>query len=91
MDQDIRETLPNLHLFHPDSGAMYGELKDMLCAWVVSRGDEALGYVMGISKVAAMFVLNMPPPEGFVAMRNLLDRHCMRSFYGGASAKDDVC
>lgn len=69
---------------------MYEELKDMLCAWVVSRGDEALGYVMGISKVAAMFVLNMPLPEGFVAMRNLLERHCMRSFYGGMGSKDDV-
>ena len=90
MDQDIRDTLPTLHLFHPDTGAMYGDLKDMLCAWVVSRSDEGLGYTMGVSKIAAMILLNMPASEGFVTMRNLLERHCMRSFYGGMGAKDDV-
>jgi hypothetical protein len=69
---------------------MYGDLKDMLSAWVVSRRDEGLGYVHGVAKIAAMFLLNMRAPEGFLAMRNLLERHCMRSFFGGPGAKDDV-
>jgi hypothetical protein len=69
---------------------MYEDLKDMLYAWVVSRSDEGLGYVRGIAKIAAMIILNMPAPQGFVVMRNLLERHCMRSFYGGHSTKDDV-
>lgn len=90
IDADILTTLPDLHLFHPESGAMYGDLKDMLSAWVVSRRDEGLGYVHGVAKIAAMFLLNMRPPEGFLAMRNLLERHCMRSFFGGPGAKDDV-
>lgn len=70
---------------------MYGELKDVLSAWMVSRRDEGLGYVHGVAKIAAMFLLNMRAPEGFLATRNLLERHCMRSFFGGLGAKDDVC
>jgi len=62
----------------------------MLCAWVVSRSDEGLGYVQGASKIAGMFLLNMSPSSAFMAMRNLLERHCMRSFYGGLAAQDDV-
>ncbi|KAH9065828.1 rab-GTPase-TBC domain-containing protein [Lactarius vividus] len=90
IEQDVRSTLPSLHIFHPDSGPMYGELKDMLHAWVVSRSDEGLGYVPGVAKIAAMILLNMPASPGFIVMKNLLERHCMRSFYGGMSAHDDV-
>ncbi|KAH9081737.1 rab-GTPase-TBC domain-containing protein [Lactarius deliciosus] len=89
IEQDVRSTLPSLHIFHPDSGPMYGELKDMLHAWVVSRSDEGLGYVPGVAKIAAMILLNMPASPGFVVMKNLLERHCMRSFYGEISANDD--
>jgi hypothetical protein len=62
----------------------------MLCAWVVSRSDEGLGYTPGIAKIAAMFLINMPVQTGFIVMRNLLERHCMRSFYGGDNSRDDV-
>jgi hypothetical protein len=90
IEQDVRSTLPSLHIFHPDSGPMYGELKDILHAWVVSRSDEGLGYVQGAARIAAMILLNMPASPGFIVMKNLLERHCLRSFYGGSSAKDDV-
>ena len=90
MEEDILRTLPALHIVHPETGPLYQDLKDMLCAWVVSRSDEGLGYVPGISRIAAMFLINMSPQQGFVVMRNLLERHCMRSFYGGASTKADV-
>ncbi|KII93180.1 hypothetical protein PLICRDRAFT_49251 [Plicaturopsis crispa FD-325 SS-3] len=90
IEEDILSTLPALHIFHPETGPLYGDLRDMLCAWVVSRSDEGLGYVKGIAKIAAMFLINMPAQQGFVVMRNLLERHCMRSFYGGMGAKDDV-
>jgi hypothetical protein len=69
---------------------MYAELKDMLYAWVVSRSDEGLGYVQGTARIAAMILLNMSAGPGFVVMKNLLERHCMRSFYGGFSTKNDV-
>ncbi|KDQ63213.1 hypothetical protein JAAARDRAFT_119446 [Jaapia argillacea MUCL 33604] len=90
MEDDIFSTLPSLHIFRADTGPLYQDLKDLLCAWVVSRSDEGLGYVGGISKVAGMFLINMAPPQAFVVMRNLLERHCLRSFYGGMAAKDDV-
>jgi hypothetical protein len=91
IEDDIRSTLPALHIFHPATGPLYQDLKDMLCAWVVSRSDEGLGYTFGIAKIAAMFLINMSVQTGFVVMRNLLERHCMRSFYGGDNSKEDVC
>lgn len=69
---------------------MYAELKDMLYAWVVSRSDEGLGYIQGIGRMAAMILLTMSAGPGFIVLKNLLERHCMRSFYGGLSTKDDV-
>jgi len=53
------------------------------------RHDRFL-QVIGASRIGAMLLINMPVPQAFIAMRNLLDRHCLRSFYGGPSAKEDV-
>ena len=83
-------TLPAIHIFHKETGPLYSDLKDMLCAWVVSRSDEGLGYTFGAAKIAAMLLINMPSQQGFIVMRNLLERHCLRSFFGGERAKDDV-
>jgi hypothetical protein len=83
-------TLSALHIFHPQSGPLYGDLKDMLSAWVVSRSDEGLGYTFGAAKIAAMMLINLPNQQAFIVMRNLLERHCMRSFFGGDRAKEDV-
>ncbi|CAE6526414.1 unnamed protein product [Rhizoctonia solani] len=90
VEEDIRVTLPALHIFHPETGPLYQDLKDLLCAWVVSRSDEGLGYVKGVSSIAGMFLINMPTDDAFVCMRNLLERHCLRSFYGGPGARDDI-
>lgn len=93
IDEDIRSTMPTLHIFTPTTGPLYQDLMDMLCAWVVARSDEGLGYIAGASKIAAMLLLNMHPTSAFVAMRNLLEqRHCLRSFYGygGLPSRDDV-
>lgn len=69
---------------------MYTDLKDMLYAWVVARSDEGLGYTYGAAKIAGMMMITMPTQQAFNVMRNLLERHCMRSFYGGERSKDDV-
>ncbi|EIM92189.1 RabGAP/TBC [Stereum hirsutum FP-91666 SS1] len=90
VEEDVASTLPSLHIFLPETGPMYEDLKDMLFAWVVSRSDEGLGYVKGVARIAAMVLLNMPAPQGFILMRNVLERHCMRAFYGGMATKDDV-
>ncbi|KAJ7161433.1 rab-GTPase-TBC domain-containing protein [Mycena crocata] len=90
IEQDISTTLPSLHIFHHETGPLYPDLKDMMCAWVVSRSDEGLGYTLGAAKIAAMLLINMPAQQAFIVMRNLMERHCMRSFFGGDGAKDDV-
>ncbi|KAJ7706030.1 rab-GTPase-TBC domain-containing protein [Mycena rosella] len=90
IEQDISTTLPSLHIFHQENGPLYSDLKDMMCAWVVSRSDEGLGYTLGAAKIAAMLLINMSAPQAFIVMRNLMERHCMRSFFGGDGAKDDV-
>jgi hypothetical protein len=90
IEQDISATLPALHIFHHETGPLYADLKDMLCAWLVSRSDEGLGYTMGAGKVAAMLLINMAAQQAFVVMRNLLERHCMRSFFGGEGTREEV-
>jgi len=49
-----------------------------------------LGYTFGAAKIAAMMLINLPNQQAFIVMRNLLERHCMRSFFGGDRAKEDV-
>ncbi|KAF8560067.1 RabGAP/TBC [Imleria badia] len=90
IEEDILVTLPALHIFHPETGPLYQDLKDLLCAWVVSRADEGLRYTPGASRIAAMILINMSAPQGFVVMRNLLERHCLRSFYGEPDTKEDI-
>ncbi|TFK36995.1 rab-GTPase-TBC domain-containing protein [Crucibulum laeve] len=90
IEEDVSTTLPAIHIFHKETGPLYDDLKDMLYAWVVSRSDEGLGYTIGAAKIAAMVLLNMPSQQGFIVMRNLLERHLMRSFFGGERSKDDV-
>lgn len=44
INQDAAGTLPVIKIFQPGS-PMHGELKDLLCAWYISRLDEGQGYV----------------------------------------------
>lgn len=90
IDDDVATTLPSLHLFLPERGPMHADLKELLYAWVVSRSDEGLGYQRGAARIAAMLLINLPIQKAFVVMRNLLERHCMRSFFGGDAARADV-
>ncbi|KAG2022922.1 hypothetical protein CC2G_000637 [Coprinopsis cinerea AmutBmut pab1-1] len=90
LEEDVRTTLPAIHIFHHETGPLYEDLKEMLYAWVVARADEGLGYTAGAARVAAMLLINMPIQNAFIVMRNLLDRHCLRSFFGGERSKDDV-
>jgi len=90
IEADMETTLPAIQIFHKETGPLHNDLKDMLHAWVVSRSDEGLGYTVGAAKVAAMLLINMPAQRGFIVMRNLLERHLLRSFFGGERTKDEV-
>ncbi|EJD54286.1 hypothetical protein AURDEDRAFT_51327 [Auricularia subglabra TFB-10046 SS5] len=91
IEADISTTLPSLHIFRPTTGPMYEDLRDILCAFMIARSDEGIShYVPGTARAAAMLLLNLPPPRAFIALRNLLERHCLRSFFGGEAAKEEV-
>ncbi|GJJ13364.1 hypothetical protein Clacol_007616 [Clathrus columnatus] len=90
IESDISTTLPQLHIFHRQHGPLYEDLYNLLCAWVIARADEGLGYVEGIAKIGGMLLLNLNSPnQAFIVMRNLLERSCLRAFYGGHAARDD--
>lgn len=91
IESDISTTLPQLHIFHRHYGPLYEDLYHLLCAWVVARADEGLGYVEGIAKIGGMLLLNLSSPnQAFMVLRNLLEKSCLRAFYGGHEARDDV-
>lgn len=46
IDHDAAGTLPVIKIFQSGS-PMHRELKDLLCAWYISRLDEGQGYVSG--------------------------------------------
>ncbi|CCA67166.1 hypothetical protein PIIN_00998 [Serendipita indica DSM 11827] len=86
IEKDMDSTLPTLHLFHRETGVMREDLRDLMLAWMVA----SLCKTMGAARIGAMLLLNIPLPNTFLAMRNLMDRHCLRSLYGGPNAQDDV-
>ena len=45
IEEDIKTTLPSLHLFNAATGPIYQDLKDLLTAWTVARSDEGMPYV----------------------------------------------
>ncbi|GHJ86617.1 hypothetical protein NliqN6_3019 [Naganishia liquefaciens] len=82
IEHDAGGTLPVLKIFQPGS-PMYDDLKDLLSAWYVSRLDEGQGYIPDVHHLAGMLLITMPLPQAFIALRNLLNRPCLRAFYSG--------
>ncbi|KAK8849766.1 hypothetical protein IAR55_005102 [Kwoniella newhampshirensis] len=79
IEQDLDQTLATLRLFRRGS-PVRDDLKEMLCAWVVYRSDEGLGYAPYVNLIAAMFLLVSPPSQAFISLINLLSRPCLRAF-----------
>ncbi|XP_065176008.1 TBC1 domain family member 12-like [Sycon ciliatum] len=66
---DVRRTFPLLGIFQ-EGGPLHKDLHDVLCAYSCYRPD--MGYVQGMSFLAAVFILNMEPSDAFVCLANLL-------------------
>lgn len=75
---DISRTFPHLCIFQK-RGPYYEMLHSLLAAYACYRPD--VGYVQGMSFIAAVLILNMDPPEAFACFANLLNRPCHRAFY----------
>ncbi|XP_050301321.1 TBC1 domain family member 12-like [Anthonomus grandis grandis] len=71
IELDISRTFPNLCIFQ--QGGPYSDvLHSLLAAYVCFRPD--VGYVQGMSYIAAILILNMEPLDAFVCFANLLNQ-----------------
>ncbi|XP_008190632.2 TBC1 domain family member 12 [Tribolium castaneum] len=68
---DISRTFPHLCIFQ--EGGPYSDiLHSLLAAYVCYRPD--VGYVQGMSYIAAILILNMEPFDAFICFANLLNQ-----------------
>jgi len=75
---DLPRTFPGLSFFQP-GGPCHDQLKNVLEAFVCSRVD--LGYVQGMSYVAALLLLFMDEFEAFQSICGLFQREIFSTFY----------
>eukprot|EP01104_Vermistella_antarctica_P003720 TRINITY_DN1398_c0_g1_i2.p1 TRINITY_DN1398_c0_g1~~TRINITY_DN1398_c0_g1_i2.p1 ORF type:complete len:741 (-),score=152.37 TRINITY_DN1398_c0_g1_i2:114-2336(-) len=75
---DLARTYPNLQIFRSD-GPFYEQLQEILEAYVCYRPD--IGYVQGMSYLAAMLLLYLEPYHAFEALSNVLCKPFLLSFY----------
>nr|XP_002127705.1 TBC1 domain family member 14 isoform X2 [Ciona intestinalis] len=75
---DISRTFPHLCIFQK-GGPYHDVLHDILGAYACYRPD--VGYVQGMSFVAAMLLLNMEPAYAFITFSNLLNKPCQLAFF----------
>ncbi|XP_037318990.2 TBC1 domain family member 12-like isoform X2 [Pungitius pungitius] len=76
--RDISRTLPSLCVFHK-GGPYHNLLQSILGAYTCYRPD--VGYVQGMSSIAAMLILNMDEVQVFISFSNLINRRCQLAFY----------
>lgn len=75
---DVLRTFPNLGFFQ-EGGPYYSALHDVLGAYACYRPD--IGYVQGMSFLAAVLLLNMEAPDAFICLANLLNRPSYVAFF----------
>ncbi|KAG9345479.1 hypothetical protein JZ751_008623, partial [Albula glossodonta] len=75
---DISRTFPNLCIFQK-GGPYHDMLHSILGAYTCYRPD--VGYVQGMSFIAAVLILNLDTADAFIAFANLLNKPCQMAFY----------
>ncbi|XP_037294641.1 LOW QUALITY PROTEIN: TBC1 domain family member 12 [Manduca sexta] len=75
---DIARTFPHLCIFQR-GGPYFDVLHELLAAYVCYRPD--IGYVQGMSFIAAVLILNMEAAPAFVCFANLLDGCVLRAAF----------
>lgn len=75
---DLPRTFPALSIFQT-GGPCHGQLASVLEAYVCYRPD--VGYVQGMSYIAAVLLLNMDEYHAFTCFANVLNNPCYMSFY----------
>ncbi|XP_059180720.1 TBC1 domain family member 12-like [Centropristis striata] len=77
ISRDVSRTMPALCVFQK-GGPYHDLLQSILGAYTCYRPD--VGYVQGMSSMAAMLILNMEELEVFISFSNLMNRPCQMSF-----------
>ncbi|XP_069782082.1 TBC1 domain family member 14-like isoform X2 [Narcine bancroftii] len=75
---DISRTFPSLCIFQ-QGGPYYDILHSVLGAYTCYRPD--VGYVQGMSFIAAVLILNLDTADAFIAFANLLNKPCQMAFF----------
>uniref|UniRef100_A0A8C0XYW0 Rab-GAP TBC domain-containing protein n=3 Tax=Castor canadensis TaxID=51338 RepID=A0A8C0XYW0_CASCN len=75
---DISRTFPSLCIFQ-QGGPYHDMLHSILGAYTCYRPD--VGYVQGMSFIAAVLILNLDAADAFIAFSNLLNKPCQMAFF----------
>eukprot|EP00066_Takifugu_rubripes_P012039 XP_011601305.1 PREDICTED: TBC1 domain family member 12-like isoform X1 [Takifugu rubripes] len=75
---DISRTFPSLFIFQK-GGPYHDLLHSVLGAYTCYRPD--IGYVQGMSFIAAVLILNLEEAEAFITFANLLNKPCQMVFF----------
>ncbi|XP_036871633.1 TBC1 domain family member 12 isoform X4 [Manis javanica] len=75
---DISRTFPSLYIFQK-GGPYHDVLHSILGAYTCYRPD--IGYVQGMSFIAAVLILNLEEADAFIAFANLLNKPCQLAFF----------
>uniref|UniRef100_A0A8C4Z874 TBC1 domain family member 12-like n=1 Tax=Gadus morhua TaxID=8049 RepID=A0A8C4Z874_GADMO len=75
---DISRTFPSLYIFQKD-GPYHNLLHSILGAYTCYRPD--IGYVQGMSFIAAVLILNMEEADAFISFANLINKPCQMTFF----------
>ncbi|XP_036968077.1 TBC1 domain family member 14 isoform X1 [Acanthopagrus latus] len=75
---DISRTFPHLCIFQ-QGGPYHDVLHSILGAYTCYRPD--VGYVQGMSFIAAVLILNLDTANAFIAFANLLNKPCQMAFF----------
>ncbi|XP_051936679.1 TBC1 domain family member 12-like isoform X1 [Hippocampus zosterae] len=75
---DISRTFPSLFIFQK-GGPYHDVLHSVLGAYTCYRPD--IGYVQGMSFIAAVLILNLEEADAFVTFANLLNKPCQMAFF----------
>uniref|UniRef100_T1JH67 Rab-GAP TBC domain-containing protein n=1 Tax=Strigamia maritima TaxID=126957 RepID=T1JH67_STRMM len=75
---DVARTFPLLCIFQK-GGPYYDLLHSLLGAYVCYRPD--IGYLQGMSFLAAVLILNLDVADAFICFANLLNKPCQLAFF----------
>uniref|UniRef100_A0A3P8V0X3 Rab-GAP TBC domain-containing protein n=1 Tax=Cynoglossus semilaevis TaxID=244447 RepID=A0A3P8V0X3_CYNSE len=75
---DISRTFPSLFIFQR-GGPYHDLLHSVLGAYTCYRPD--IGYVQGMSFIAAVLILNLEEADAFITFANLLNKPCQMAFF----------